>query len=75
MDLTTVLRRLYASEINAGLSSFWDGGWKVWIGGVSDDPSDSTLFDDFQFDQIALWLDEAARRNWPQSDYAAATPQ
>jgi hypothetical protein len=71
MDLTTVLRRLYASEINAGLSSFWDGGWDVWIGGVRSDPCERVMFDDDQFDQIAPWLDEAARRHFPQSLYAA----
>jgi len=31
-DLLKVLGELYESEINAGMSSFWDNGFRVWIG-------------------------------------------
>lgn len=31
-DLQQTLEHLYRREINCGLSSFWDGGWDVWIG-------------------------------------------
>jgi hypothetical protein len=31
-DFTTVLSDLYDSEINAGVSSFWDDGFIVWLG-------------------------------------------
>ena len=41
--LSDVLAALYASEINCGLESFWDGGFRVWIG----DPLNGALFDFF----------------------------
>lgn len=73
MNLHDVMRNLYASEINCGVSSFWDGGWRVWLGdelnGVvahiegCDTPQEA-----------AQWLDSEARRQYPQSDYAKRKP-
>jgi len=31
--LQHVIESLYASEINFGMQSFWDGGMSVWVGG------------------------------------------
>lgn len=35
IPLSEVLERLYGAEINAGVSSFWDGGFRAWIGDES----------------------------------------
>lgn len=35
LSLGEVLERLYKAEINAGISSFWDAGYRVWIGDES----------------------------------------
>ena len=35
IPLSEVLERLYKAEINAGISSFWDMGYRVWIGDES----------------------------------------
>jgi len=35
IPLNEVLERLYTAEINAGIASFWDAGYRVWIGDES----------------------------------------
>ena len=35
IPLNEVLERLYSAEINAVISSFWDAGYRVWIGDES----------------------------------------
>jgi hypothetical protein len=69
-----VIERLYDSEINAGLQSVWDGGITAWIGGPADTPSNACLssraFARSEFADVALWLDDEARRLFPDSDYA-----
>jgi hypothetical protein len=32
MDIETVMKRLYESEINCSIGSFWDNGWDVKLG-------------------------------------------
>jgi hypothetical protein len=32
MDIATVMNRLYESEINCSISSFWDNHWDVKLG-------------------------------------------
>lgn len=70
MDLSTVIRRLYESEINCGLQSFWDGGIDVWIGDYANGRHVEGNFSARQMGEIAAWLDIEARRLYPQSDYA-----
>jgi hypothetical protein len=69
-----VIERLYDSGINAGLQSDWDGGITVWIGGPADTPGNACLssrtFTRSEFADVALWLDDEARRLFPDSDYA-----
>lgn len=63
--LDTVLSLLYSHEINVGLSSFWDGGWSVWIG---DDMNGRRAEADFlhsQFADIPAWLADNAERLYP----------
>jgi hypothetical protein len=62
---------LYASEINCQVASFWDGGWRCSLG----DPMNGFIGDDANFDtleEVAAWLDAAARQHYPRSAYAKA---
>lgn len=68
-DLPKVMRRLYASEINCGIQSFWDGGWSAWIG----DELNGYRAEEINFDtlnEIAEWLHEKALLHYPTSGYA-----
>jgi hypothetical protein len=68
--LDTVLDELYASEINVSISWLWDAGIDVKLG------HEMTGFDaetNVQTSaQAAQWLDEQARRLYPQSKYAGS---
>lgn len=72
MNLTEVLKALYASEINAGVQTFYDSGWDVWIGdvanGIRSRASCNTA------DVAAAWLDQEARKRYPKSEYAKQPP-
>ncbi len=70
--LAEALCALYRSEINCGLSSFWDGGWDVWIGDDMNGYAARQQFLDEDFDQIAPWLLAEAKRIYPESDLARA---
>lgn len=70
MSLSAVLRRLYDSEINCGLSSFWDGGWSVWIGDDMNGRRADDNFDNGQLAEAAYWLHNTALRVYPKSEYA-----
>lgn len=63
-----ILRRLYDSEISAGMQTDWDGGITVWIGPPGSEHR--RTFDRDEFDDVATWLDDEARRLFPDSDYA-----
>jgi hypothetical protein len=69
-----VIERLYDSEINTGLQSDWDGGITVWIGGPEGTPGNASMssrtFMRTEFADIPLWLDDEARRLFPDSAYA-----
>lgn len=68
MQLSLVMPALYASEINCGIQSFWDGEWQAWIG----DEMNGIKMEDFNipFDDLGEWLHESALRCYPESDYA-----
>jgi hypothetical protein len=74
IDLTGVMRRLYASEINCAVQSQWDAGFVVSIGGSAlyGTPKASETFAADELAAAAEWLDQKARELYPQSDYAAA---
>jgi len=63
-----ILRDLYASEINASLSWFWDGGFDVALGdemnGYGAQDTVSTL------DEAAEWLRSNAVQLYPDSEFA-----
>lgn len=68
MDLRIVMTALYASEINCGIQSFWDGAWQAWIG----DEMNGIKAEDFNipFDDLGEWLHDSALQAYPTSDYA-----
>lgn len=66
--LADTLASLYASEINCGLSSFWDGNWRAWVGDETNGIRAST--DDIPLDQVAEWLHKNAIAQFPDSHYA-----
>jgi hypothetical protein len=65
-----VIEKLYASEINAGLETDWDGGLRVWIGSDGRYRLTEHTFLRREFDEVAAWLDHEARRLFPDSKYA-----
>lgn len=67
--LGEVLSRLYDSEINCGLRSFWDAGWQAWLGDEMNG-HDAERSEIDTPDQVAAWLHENAIRLYPNSEYA-----
>lgn len=77
IPLHEILERLYNAEINCGIASFWDAGYRVWIGddsngikaertfsvggGFSDYPTWSEMWQ-----AVSVWLHETAEvyPNW-----------
>lgn len=69
-DLVLRMAALYNSEINCGVSSFWDGGFDVWIGDDMNGKKAETNFDAGDLSKAADWLHDEAMRLFPESDYA-----
>lgn len=69
MDIGTVLRGLYASEINAGISWLWDGGFDWWVGGDTVENCDAEGTER-TVEQVAQAMHEAALKHFPGSVYA-----
>lgn len=70
--LATVIQRLYDSEINCGLSSFWDGGWTAWIGDDLNGHASEAGFNRDDLGSVPGWMHAEAARLYPKSDYAWA---
>lgn len=84
--LGEALARLYRSEINVSISTFWDGGWDVKLGDEMNGfvaettihcPSTVELGLQRTLDDVAVgltnvagWLHEAALEHFPDSQYA-----
>lgn len=67
-DINRVPQRLYDSEINFAVSSFWDGGFSVKIG---DDMNGFRASADVAtWTEVLFWLDRQAREHFPGSTYA-----
>ena len=82
-DFTTVLSELYDSEINAGVSSFWDDGFTVWLGDRMNglkaerqfragDERTPEAFANWAtlWSAAADWLHDEAVKHYPNSLYA-----
>ena len=73
MKLITVMQHLYRSGINCGMKSFYDAGFKVWLGDEANGIKAEQEFSVDELDRAAgAWLDEAARKHYPDSLYARA---
>jgi hypothetical protein len=84
-QLLKTLSELYESEINAGVSSFWDNGFTVWVGDELNGRKSERTFhrldkalrapDTYRtwpglWIAAAEWLHEEAIRLYPKSEYA-----
>lgn len=79
IPLSEMLSRLYRAEINAGVSSFWDAGYRAWIGddsngikaeqtfSVGKGPNDYATWDDL-WQAVSVFLWEAAENLYPGWD-------
>ena len=83
-ELLRTLGELYESEINAGVASFWDDGFAIWIGDDLNGRVTERKF--YRVDQrlnadtfktweglwtaAAEWLHAEAIRLYPRSEYA-----
>lgn len=69
-NMTDVMKALYASEINCGIESFWDGGFTAWIGDDMNGRKEEGYFGGIELDKAGDWFHEAAIRAFPDSEYA-----
>jgi hypothetical protein len=65
-NLLTVFRELYASEINCGIESFWDGGFTVFLGDHMNGCKAESVFYPEELDGAAEWLMGQACRVYPE---------
>jgi hypothetical protein len=70
MDLIKVMQTLYASEINCGLQSMYDGGFDLWLGGQANGIKAQKNFRPEMLWAAGEWLDAVARKHYPDSRYA-----
>ena len=68
MDIEIVMKKLYESEINCSISTFWDNGWDVKLG---DEMNGFVAEGNFRnLVEAADFLDRQARKHFPDSVYA-----
>jgi hypothetical protein len=71
--MSSIMQRLYDSEINFGVSAFWDDGFYVRLGdemnGYRAEGRCATWKD------VEEWLDGMVRVYYPNSAYARSTDQ
>lgn len=65
--LAHVLQTLYIHEINCGMQSFFDGGWKVWIGDEMNGIRLEESFERDDFNDIPAWLLKTAQELYPNA--------
>lgn len=69
-DILYLMWVLYDAEINCGISSFWDGGFNVWIGDDSNGHRAETNFDKGELWKAYDWLKANAAKAYPDSEFA-----
>ena len=69
LRLEEVMHRLYVSEINCGMASFWDAGWHVWLGDEANGKK-AEIYELNTAADAAKWLHEQAIKHYPRSQYA-----
>ena len=66
------LQRLYDSEINFSLATFWDGGFIVKLGDPKNGyKAEATVK---TFEEAVAWLRAQARIHFPNSEYVKNLP-
>lgn len=70
--MKSIFQRLYNSEINCGCQSFWDGGWRFWLGDDMNGRDIEERFDTFA--EGEAWLESKARETYPESHFAKGLP-
>jgi hypothetical protein len=62
------MQRLYDSEINVTVSTFWDGGFDVKLGDyINGFVAETTVS---TWAEVEPWLEAEAVKHWPESDFA-----
>jgi hypothetical protein len=64
----SIFQRLYDSEINFEVSSFWDGGFDVRLGDAMNGFLEQAKAETWS--QVEEWLRTAALRHYPNSAFA-----
>lgn len=68
------LQKMYDSEINVQINSFWDGGWRVAIG----DHVNGFIrpdWDSCELHEVIPALQDLIRKYYPDSAYAKSLPK
>lgn len=65
MTLEEAIFRLYESEINCGLESFWDAGVTAWIGDEMNGRKAQQLFNSEDIAKIPDWIISKAKEIYP----------
>lgn len=64
MTINDAMKILYENEVNAGVHTFWDAGFNVFIGDMANGIKICRSFDIDEIDSIGQWLiDECVRLN------------
>jgi hypothetical protein len=70
-DPLQILRDLYASEINASISWFWDGGLEVALGDqMNGVVAETRIIERDMWENAAEWLRAEAVKHYPNSEFA-----
>jgi hypothetical protein len=70
LTLDAVVQALHDSKINAGVQTFYQHQWTVWLGDSFNGYKESGYASSTA--EAATWLDAKAREFYPESDYAKA---
>ena len=66
--MNDTLQKLYDSEINFSISTFWDGGFDVKL---CDQMNGYKAESNFKtFNEALIWLQQSAIEHYPESAYA-----
>ena len=65
MNIEQAIFRLYESEINCGMGSFWDGGVTAWIGDEFNGRKVEQNFDPENINKIGAWMISEAKKIYP----------
>lgn len=69
MTLDLVLTRLYASELNCEVSSFWDARWRVRLGDKQNGFMADSM-DMLELPDVAAWLCAEVPKHYPDTPFA-----